>query len=221
MARAAAPVEGLAPRGADHVALKGSAASRPQAPPGRKPGAASEATCWIGSGRADVSSGSSAMAWPRNPRPTGPLRVSWGPRRVGVVPFPWNVIPGWLRPVAAGGWRPGIRAAGSRRALAAGSSPGQEPQNMAGRANGADPRIYATVAVEGRARLVPLPPEPVSTATKPACVVREGAAPEPAPHADCAVGEGRVRGRGRPPRPARRAGVRGDVVRLAASSWRA
>ncbi|MBV9026825.1 MAG: hypothetical protein JO362_24195 [Streptomycetaceae bacterium] len=44
---------------------------------------------------------------------------------------------------------------------------------MAGRQHAADLRIYATVAVEGRARLVPLPLGTVSAITEPASVVKE------------------------------------------------
>lgn len=48
---------------------------------------------------------------------------------------------------------------------------------MAGRAHGADLRICAVVAVEGRSRLVPLPPGADSTAAESTSAVGEGAAP--------------------------------------------
>ncbi|MGP3991868.1 hypothetical protein [Streptomyces sp. 3N207] len=44
----------------------------------------------------------------------------------------------------------------AQAALSAGWRPLQEPQNMAGLSQGGDLRIRAVVAVEGRARLVPL-----------------------------------------------------------------
>jgi hypothetical protein len=48
---------------------------------------------------------------------------------------------------------------------------------MTGPAHGADLRIYATVAVEGGTRLVPLPPGMVSTAVAPASMAKKGTAP--------------------------------------------
>jgi hypothetical protein len=47
---------------------------------------------------------------------------------------------------------------------------------MAGRQQGADQRIRAVVAVEGRSRLVPLPPGANSTAAESTSVVEEGTA---------------------------------------------
>jgi hypothetical protein len=58
--------------------------------------------------------------------------------------------------------------------LTTGWRPRQEPQNMAGRVHGADLRVYATVVVEGRARLVPLPPGTGSTAAELASPAKEG-----------------------------------------------
>jgi hypothetical protein len=45
---------------------------------------------------------------------------------------------------------------------------------MAGRVHGADLRVYATVAVEGRSGLVPLLPETVSGDSEAPSVAREG-----------------------------------------------